>query len=163
MPTKLIGQTLPQVRLGEMIVGHLRTLRATEALGHGRVIFAGMPGAFTPICTDKHLPSLLKHADRLRAAGFSEVACVVTSNPYALDAWARVEDPTRKIRFLSDGNCAFTRALGLLTHETRMFLGECSQRYLITALDGVIQTVRVEDSILDFSCTGADDLVLEIA
>lgn len=160
--SKLIGQRLPQVRLGEMVEGDLRAVRAGDALGKGLVMIAGMPGAFTPICSEKHLPSLLRNADRLRAAGFGEIACVVTSNPHAVDAWAKVEDPGRKVRFLSDGNRAFTRALSLLTLETRVFMGECSQRYLITARDGVIQTVRVEESILQLSCASPDDLVLEI-
>jgi glutaredoxin/glutathione-dependent peroxiredoxin len=120
-----------------------------------------MPGAFTPICAGRHLPSLLKSADRLRAGGVSEVACIVTSSPFAVDAWAKVADPARKIRFLSDGNLSFSRALRLTTHEADLFMGECSKRYLLTVRDGAIEVVRVEESILDMSCTDPDELVLD--
>lgn len=161
--SKLVGMRVPQVRLGEMVEGQLRTLRASEIFGRGACVIAGMPAAFTPICTEKHLPSVLRNADRLREAGFSEVACVVTSNPFALDAWAKIVDPQRKVRFLSDGNRIFTRTLGLTTHEPKHFIGECSMRYLMTLRDGVIESVRVEENILDVTCSNPDDLVLEIA
>ncbi len=161
--SKLVGTRIPQVRLGEIIEGQLRALRASEIFGRGACMIAGMPGAFTPICTGKHVPSLLRNADRLRAAGFAEIACVATSNPFALDAWAKLVDPERKVRFLSDGNRTFTRTLGLMTHEPKLFLGECSMRYLMTLRDGVIESVRVEESVLHVSCSSPDDLVLEIA
>lgn len=160
---KLIGMRLPQVRLGEMVEGQLRSWRAPDMLGHGLCVVVGMPGAFTPICSEKHLPNLLRNVDRMRGAGFTEIACVVTSDPFALDAWAKSVDPLRKIRFLSDGNLTFTRTLGLSTHEPRLFMGECSQRYLMTVRDGVIETARVEENVLNVTCTSGDDLVLEIA
>jgi len=160
---KLVGTRIPQVRLGEMVEGQLRAVRASDIFGRGACAIAGMPGAFTPICSEKHLPSLLRNADRLREAGFSEVACIVTSNAFSLDAWARSADPDRKVRFLSDGNRIFTRTLGLTTHEPRFFLGECSMRYLMTTREGVIETIRVEDAMLDVTCSNPDDLVLEIA
>jgi peroxiredoxin len=160
--SKLVGARLPQVRLCEMVEGQQRVVRASELFGCGRAMLVGMPGAFTPICSEKHLPSLVRNADRLREACFREIACIVTSNPFAVDAWAKVADPQRKVRFLSDGNLAFTRALGLATHEPRIFLGECSERYLLTARDGAIESVRVEESILNLSCTDPDEFVLEI-
>lgn len=159
---KFVGMRVPQVRLGEMIEGQLRPVRADDLFGRGVCVVAGMPGAFTPTCTEKHLPSLLRNADRMRAAGFAEIACVVTSDPFALEAWAKSVDPQRKVRFLSDGNRTFTRALGLVTHEPRYFLGECSKRYLMTLRDGAIESLRVEETIADVSCTSVDDLVLEV-
>jgi 2-Cys peroxiredoxin 5 len=160
--SKLVGARLPQVRICEVVDGQQRVLRASDLLARGRAMIVGMPGAFTPLCSERHLPSLIRNADRLRAAGFTEVACVVTSNPFAVDAWAKAADPLKKVRFLSDGNLAFTRALGLTTHEPRIFLGECSQRYLLTARDGAIDSVRVEDSIINLSCADPDEFVLEI-
>lgn len=160
---KLVGTRIPQVRLGEIVEGQLRAVRASDIFSRGACALAGMPGAFTPICSEKHLPSLLRNADRLREAGFSEVACVVTSNVFSLEAWAKSVDPEGKVRFLSDGNRIFTRTLGLTTHEPRLFIGECSMRYLMTTRDGVIETLRVEESQLEVTCSNPDDLILEIA
>lgn len=160
--SKLVGTRIPQVRLGELVEGQLRSLRTDDLFGRGVCVVVGMPGAFTPICTEKHLPSLLRNADRMRQAGFGEIACIVTSDPFALEAWAREVDPQRKVRFLSDGNRTFTRALGLVTHEPRHFLGECSKRYLMTLRDGTIESLRVEDTIMDLTCSDPDELVLEV-
>lgn len=159
---RLIGSRLPAVRLGEMVGDQLRTVRSSDVFGRGACVIAGLPSSFTPICSEKHLPNLISNADRLRAAGFGEIACIVSTNPYAVGAWAKIADPGRKLRFLSDGNLCFARALGLSTQELKYFLGECSQRYLLTVRNGVIASARIED-ITDFSCTGADELVLEEA
>lgn len=158
---RLVGTRVPVVRLGELVEGQLRAVRASDIFGRGACVIVGMPGAFTPLCSEKHLPNLISNADRLREAGFSEIACVVTSDPFAVEAWSRVIDPGRKVRLLSDGNLSFTRGLGLSTHEPKLFLGECSERYLLTIRDGVIATARVEEKITEFSCTNSDDLVLE--
>lgn len=161
--TKLIGQRLPSVRLGEMIDGDMRTVRAIDALGAGSAVIVGMPGAFTPVCSSRHLPSLVQNADRLRASGAAHVVCIVTSDPWSTDAWAKIIDPQGKVRFLADGNLSFARALGLTTHEPRLMLGERSERYMLTARDGVIESARIESSIFDVSCTNVDEFVLEEA
>lgn len=160
---KLIGQRIPSVRLGEMVEGQLRVVRASDDLGRGRAVIVGMPGAFTPVCTGKHLPSLIQNADRLRAAGVAHVVCIVTSDPWATDAWSRLADPHRKVRFLADGNLSLARALGLTTHEPRLLMGERSERYMLTTRDGVIDSIRVEERLNDLSCTDVEDFVLEEA
>jgi peroxiredoxin len=78
-----------------------------------------------------------------------------------MEAWARVADPQGKVRFFSDRNLSFARALGLNRHEPRLFLGECSERYLLSVQDGVIESSRVEEGVTDFGCTNVDALVLE--
>lgn len=161
MQNKLVGQRLPSVRLGEMIDGQMRTVRALDVLGSGSAVIVGMPGAFTPVCSGRHLPSLVQNADRLRASGAAHVVCIVTSDPWSTDAWARIIDPQRKVRFLADGNLSFARALGLTTHEPRLMLGERSERYMLTVRDGAIESARVEETVHDVSCTNIDDFVLE--
>jgi len=121
--SKLIGQRLPRAQLCEMVEGQLPVLEAGQIFGRGLALLVGMPGAYTPICAGRHLPSLLKSADRLRAGGVTEIACIVTSSPFAVDAWAKAADPARKFRFLSDGNLCFSRALGLTTQEENLFMG----------------------------------------
>ena len=123
MHSKLIGQRLPRAQLCEMVEGQLPVLEAGQIFGRGLALLVGMPGAYTPICAGRHLPSLLKSADRLRAGGVTEIACIVTSSPFAVDAWAKAADPARKFRFLSDGNLCFSRALGLTTQEENLFMG----------------------------------------
>ncbi len=163
MPNKLIGTRVPLVRVGEMVDGHLLSVRASDVVARGRSIIVGVPAAFSPVCSGKHLPSLVRNVDRLLQSGFEQVICVVSSDPYATEAWAKTVDPARRIRFLADGNLHLTRALGLQTHEPKMFLGECSQRYMLMVRDGVIESARVEEGLMELSCTDPDNFVLEDA
>lgn len=158
---KLAGQPVPRVHLGQYVDGHLIARPASELLGRGRAFVAGAPGAYTPICSQKHIPNLVENADTLRAAGIDALYCIVTSDPFSVAAWARVVDPHGKIRFLSDGNLQFARTLGLTGREDSLFMGERSMRYALTVRDGVIQSGNVECSVLDFSCTSAEN-VLEL-
>ena len=159
-PHSLIGKRLPDAKIGEMVDGEIRTYVASDLFAVGRAVIVGMPGAFTPICSGRHLPNLVANAERLRAGGVKHLACVVTSDPFAIDSWRKQVDPSGQIRFLSDGNLSLARALGLMSHEPTLFLGERSARYVILTDNGVVSTVRVEDSILEVGCTAIDTLDL---
>lgn len=158
---KLVGQPVPRVHLGQDVDGHLIARPASEFLAKGRAFVAGAPGAFTPICSLRHIPNLVRNADNLKAAGVDALYCIVTSDPFSVAAWARIVDPLGKIRFLSDGNLQFARSLGLTSREESLFMGERSMRYALTVRDGVIQSGNVECSVLDFSCTSVEH-VLEL-
>ena len=159
-PHSLIGKRLPDAKLGEMVDGEIRTYVASDIFAVGRAVIVGMPGAFTPICSGRHLPNLVANAERLRDGGVKHLACIVTSDPFAIDSWRKQVDPSGQIRFLSDGNLSLARALGLMSHEPTLFLGERSARYVILTDNGVVSTVRVEDSILEVGCTAIDTLDL---
>jgi peroxiredoxin len=158
IPHSLVGMRLPETKLGEMVGGEIRTVVASEVFAVGRAVIVGMPGAFTPICSGRHLPNLVANAERLRFGGVTHLACIVTSDPFAIDTWAKQADPAGQIRFLSDGNLTLARALGLSSHEPTLFLGERSARYVLLTQDGIITSVRVEQSILDVKCTSVDTL-----
>lgn len=158
---RLAGLPVPRVHLGQLVDGHLIARPACEFLGRGRAFVAGAPGAFTPICSQRHIPNLVENAEALRAAGIDALYCIVTSDPFSVAAWARIVDPLGKVRFLSDGNLQFARTLGLTNREDSLFMGERSMRYALTVREGVIQSAKVECSVLDFSCTAAEN-VLEL-
>lgn len=156
-----VGRRVPDVALGELRDGEIATVR-TEALFLGvRAVVVGVPGAFTPVCTKHHLPDFIASAPKLRAAGFSLIACIAPNDPWTLARWAQDVDPGGVIRFLSDGNLAFTRALGLSARGDGLFLGERSQRYVMTLNGAVIEKLRVEDDIVNLFCTGADTVMLD--
>ena len=113
----------------------------------------GIPGAYTPICADRHVPELVRDADRLRAAGFDMIGCIASNDPFVLQKWTREIDPQGKICFLSDGNLEFAAALGLLQTEESLFLGTRSERYALTIEGGFIKRLKVEASIFDVKCT----------
>lgn len=155
-----IGQRIPPAYLASLSAEGEVLRECTERMFAGvKAIIVGVPGAFTPVCTHEHLPQFITAAARLRASGFQRIVCVATSDPYSLDAWARVIDPQRELAYYSDGNLAFARACGLLRSEEDLFLGARSQRYVLTIEDAIVMRMRVEESVLAVSCTRPQDIV----
>lgn len=157
-----IGQRIPQATICELdALGGVRAYHTEQLFSGVKAVVVGVPGAFTPVCTNKHLPPFIAEADRLKRAGFAHVICLCTSDPFALDAWARQVDPERKLRFMSDGNLDFTRAAELLTYEETFFLGQRSKRYAMTLENAIVTRLSIEPSVLEVTCTSVDDVVLD--
>jgi glutaredoxin/glutathione-dependent peroxiredoxin len=157
----IIGRKIPAAMLAELVDGEIVPIRACDLLGRGHVLAVGVPGAFTPVCSEQHLPNLVSNADKLRRSGFDHLVCVVAGDPFVTQAWSRVVDPSGRIRFVSDGNLNLARALGLNIREHKLFLGERSERYMLSIRNNTIETVRVEQQIVDYSCTRTDEFVLD--
>jgi len=156
-----LGQRAPLAMLAELIDGEIKSVSTDSLFAGRRAVVIGVPGAYTPICTKTHLPEFIAAADEMRRAGFSLVACIVTSDPFATAHWAREMDPAGKVRFLSDGNLDFARAANLVSLERDLFLGERSARYLMVLESAIVQRITVERSVLDVSCTRAKDVFLD--
>lgn len=155
------GAALPRCDFGELVGDTIEHIRSEDIFTGMRAIVLGVPGAFTPVCTTRHLPEYIANADALRALGYDRLVCVVPNDPWTVHRWAGELDPGGCIRFLSDGNLAFVRALGLSTHVEAVFLGECSKRYLMTVADGVIERLKVEREVTDLSCTLTSTLLVD--
>lgn len=156
-----IGQRAPLAMLAELVGGEVKAVSTDTLFAGRRAVVIGVPGAFTPICTKTHLPEFIASADEMRRAGYSLVACIVTSDPFATERWAREMDPEHKVRFLSDGNLDFTRAANVVSLERDLFLGERSARYLMVLENAIVHRFSVERSVLDVSCTRGKDVFLD--
>ena len=121
-----------------------REVSTDEVFNAKRVVLFGVPGAFTPTCSNKHLPGFLEQADALRARGVDQVACVAVNDQFVMAAWARHEGVGDGILMLADGSGAFTKALGLELDLTARGMGVRSQRFALVAKDGVVERVAVE-------------------
>lgn len=153
------GQRLPAVHLAELEFGEIR-IRPLEKLLSGRkVLVVGVPGAFTPVCTTRHLPAFVEKAGQLKASGFDEIFCIAPNDPWTLEVWARQIDPEGRLRFLSDGNLEFIRAAGLVTRETGLFLGDRSRRYTLSVTNAVVDKLNVETDVIDVTCSRAEVLL----
>ena len=104
----------------------------------------GLPGAFTPTCSAKHVPGYLAQFDALRAAGVDEIWCVSVNDAFVMGAWARDQHTEGKVRMLADGSAKFAQALGLTLDLTERGMGVRSQRYSMLVKDGVVKTLNVE-------------------
>ena len=146
-----VGERLPDTTLFEYVeepaegctVGP-NGFSVHEQTAGRRVVIFGLPGAFTPTCSAKHVPGYVEKADALRAAGIDEVWCVSVNDAFVMGAWGRDQRTAGKVRMMGDGSAAFTRALGLEQDLSARGMGIRSQRYAMVVDDGVVKTLYVE-------------------
>jgi peroxiredoxin len=142
--TIAVGKRIPDVELRIMGEDGPKPVRSTEVLGRGKVVLFGLPGAFTPTCTDFHLPGFVARAGELRAKGVELIACVSVNDAWVMDAWSSYRRVGDKVLMLADGNGEFTRALGLEEDLSAKGLGVRSQRYASVLEDGVVTYLGIE-------------------
>lgn len=136
---------MPAADLRTMVGGKVRTLSTDEILGGKRVVLFGVPGAFTPACSDTHLPGYLVRAAEIRALGVDTIACVAVNDAFVMDAWGRERGVGDEILMLADGNGDFARAMGLARDSSRFGLGTRSQRFAALVEDGLVGWIAVDD------------------
>src|SRR5262245_13856743 len=114
--------------LAEMRGGEILPVSPRALFMGRRAVVIGVPGAFTPLCTLRHVPDFIRSAGALKQSGVDALYCIAPNDPFTVSAWAREVDPGGVVRFLSDGNLEFTRQLGVNIFYRDMFLGERSRR-----------------------------------
>ena len=116
----------------------------TRAFFHSRkVVVFGVPGAFTPTCSERHLPSYVANYPEFIRRGI-EVACVSVNDPFVMQAWGESQHVPRGLHLLADGNGDFTRAMGLAMDASAYGMGLRSKRYALYAEDGIVGFLAVE-------------------
>ncbi|WP_454723166.1 MULTISPECIES: redoxin family protein [Cupriavidus] len=114
-------------------------------LARGRkIVVFGLPGAFTPTCSAKHVPGYVAQAEALRAAGVDEVWCVSVNDAFVMGAWGREQGTAGTVRMMADGSAEWTRKLGLEMDLTARGMGVRSKRYALVMEDGVVTGLWVE-------------------
>ena len=114
-----------------------------QAAGKTIAIF-GLPGAFTPTCSAKHVPGFIEEGAALKAAGVDEIWCVSVNDAFVMGAWGRDQKTFGKLRMMADGSADFTRATGLTFDLTSRGMGVRSQRYSMLVKDGVVRALNLE-------------------
>ncbi len=146
-----IGDKLPAGNLQEFVevegngcsIGP-NTFDVEKASAGKTIAIFGLPGAFTPTCSAKHVPGYLQEADALKAAGVDEVWCVSVNDPFVMGAWARDQQSAGKVRMMADGSADFAKATGLTFDLTSRGMGVRSQRYSMLVKDGVVRALNIE-------------------
>lgn len=110
-----------------------------------RIAIFGLPGAFTPTCSAKHLPGFLSLADRIRGRGVDEIWCLSVNDAYVMGAWGKDQGAKGKVRMMADGSGMYTKALGLEMDLVARGLGVRSQRFSMLVVDGVVKTLNIEE------------------
>ena len=153
------GDRLPDATFGTMTEAGPGQRTAAEVFDGRKVALMAVPGAFTPTCTNAHLPGFVSQAEALKAKGVDEVACVAVNDLFVLDAWAEKTGAKGTVTMLADGSAAFTDAIGATLDLGERGLGTRSQRYAMLVDDRVVKHVLVEDSPGQAEDSSADALM----
>ena len=136
------GDRLPEVPLQQINNG-VQTIDTRTLFDGKKVVLFAVPGAFTPTCSEKHLPGFVEHFNEFRDKGV-EVACISVNDPFVMQAWGQSQHVPDGLLMLADGNGAFARALGLEMDASAYGMGTRAKRFAIYAEDGVVKQIHVE-------------------
>lgn len=140
----------------------IRNSSSDEIFSGKKVAIFGLPGAYTPVCSEEHLPSFVQHADELIEKGVETIACVSVNDPFVMKAWAQDNNVGENIMMLCDPNAIFTNAIGLNLDLSDFGLGNRSERYSMLVEDGVVTALNVEESILSCDVSSGNALLNQL-
>ena len=138
-----IGDRIPDVPLTLATSDGPQQTSSSDYFAGKRVALFAVPGAFTPTCSARHLPSYVEKAADLKGKGVDEIACISVNDPFVMAAWGQ-RDGSEDITMLADGNGAFSDAVGLSFDGSQFGMGKRSQRYSMLVDDGVVEQLNVE-------------------
>ncbi len=163
-----VGDRLPEGNVQEYIevegngcsVGP-NTFKVQDLTRGKKIAIFGLPGAFTPTCSAKHVPSYLQNMDQLKAKGVDEVWCFAVNDPFVMGAWSRDQKANGKIRFMADGSAEYTKKLGLDFDLNARGLGTRCQRFSMIVDDGVVKQLNVEQAG-KYEISGAEKMLEQL-
>ncbi|WP_449448081.1 redoxin family protein [Thermomonas brevis] len=136
------GDSIPEAIL-QYIEDGVHKIDTLTLFGDKKMVLFAVPGAFTPTCSERHLPGFVEHYERFREKGIN-VACMAVNDPFVMQAWGESQHVPRGLRMLADGNGDFARALGLQMDASGYGMGTRSKRFALYAENGVVRAVWVE-------------------
>ena len=154
-----IGDRIPEASLQHIREG-VEIIDTPTLFGGRPVLMFAVPGAFTPTCSEHHLPGYVERMPEFRARGI-DVACMAVNDPFVMKAWSQAHSVPDDLRMLSDGNGTFAKALGLDLDASGYGMGTRSRRFALYAEDGVVKVLEV-DAPGEFRVTGADHMLTRI-
>jgi peroxiredoxin len=140
-----VGDKIPSATLTTMTPEGPKPITTDELFKGKKVVLFAVPGAFTPTCSQKHLPGFVENADALKAKGVNTIACIAVNDPFVMGAWGKDQKVGDKVTMLADGSGKFADALGTVMDLTERGLGKRSRRYSMLVEDGVVKQLNLEE------------------
>ena len=143
--TLSVGDKLPQASFKTLTADGAKTLTTDDIFAGKKVVLFGVPGAFTPTCSNNHLPGYLENYDALLARGVDTIAVVAVNDHHVMGAWARFTGGEGKLLYLADGNGDFVKSVGLDGDLSSAGMGMRSKRFSMIVDDGKVVALNVEN------------------
>jgi peroxiredoxin len=137
------GDRLPDATMHVMKDGRPTAVKTADLFGGKKVVVFAVPGAYTPTCSQAHLPGFVVHADDIKAKGVDSIVCISVNDAFVMDSWGKGANAEALV-MVGDGNGEFTKKLGLEMDGSGFGLGTRSQRYAMIVEDGVVKKLAVE-------------------
>ena len=164
-----VGDRIPDGTLTELITDERpgctvgpNAFQVADLTKGKKVVIFGLPGAFTPTCSAKHVPSYVQNIDKLKAKGVDEVWCVAVNDAFVMGAWGKDQRVEDKIMMLADGSAALTKALGLELDLTPHGMGMRSKRFAMVVKDGVVKHIAIEENPGALDVSAAEKVMAHI-
>ena len=140
-----VGDKIPSVTLKYMEESGAKEVSTDELFKGKKVLLFAVPGAFTPACSNQHLPGYIQNAEQIKAKGVDTIACISVNDVFVMDAWGKNQNAGDKVLMLADGDGEFAKAAGLELDLTGKGLGMRSQRYAMVIEDATVKELELED------------------
>ncbi len=140
-----VGDSIPNVTLKKLGDSGLEDLHTGDLFAGRKVVLFGLPGAFTPTCSAKHLPGFVQHIDEVKAKGVDEVICMSVNDGFVMNAWAKDQGAEGSVTMLADGAAIFSKAMGLDLDLTIANMGPRCQRFAMIVDDGKVAWMAVDE------------------
>lgn len=141
-----VGDRLPDVQFNVPTSDGMKQMRTAEVFDGKTVALFAVPGAFTPTCSARHLPSFRDHLADFKTKGIDAVACTAVNDHFVMGAWAKDQNVVDQIVMLSDGSGDFAKATGLDADFSKFGMGARSKRYSMIVKDGVVSQLNIEEA-----------------
>ena len=141
-----VGDKIPSATMYKMTGEGPAAVSTDELFGGKTVAIFGVPGAFTPTCSAKHLPGFVAKADELKAKGVDEIVCMAVNDAFVMGAWAKDQGAEGKVLLVGDGSAEFTKAAGLELDLGPRGLGLRCQRFAMVVDDGTVKSIEIDEA-----------------
>ena len=157
-----VGARLPDVTFKTITPDGAKDLTTADIFAGKKVVLFGVPGAFTPTCSNNHLPGYLENHDAILARGVDTIAVVATNDHHVMGAWAKSSGGEGKILFLADGNGTYAKKLGLDADMSAGGMGLRYKRFSMLVKDGVVAALNLEETPGKAEASGAAKMLEQL-
>ena len=145
-----VNDQLSDVEVFQLINGDPVKKKISEIIKNKKVVMFGLPGAYTSVCSAKHLPGYIKNVDQFKSKGIDQIICISVNDPFVMDAWGRANNVGNNILMLADPFINFTKALGAEVDKSGRGLGIRSNRY--TMLIDNLKILNIKEELNTGTC-----------
>ena len=145
-----VNDQLPNTEVFQLISGDPVKKKVSEIIKNKKVVMFGLPGAYTSVCSAKHLPGYIKNVDQFKSKGIDQIICISVNDPFVMDAWGRANNVGNNILMLADPFINFTKAVGAEVDKSERGLGIRSNRY--TMLINNLKVLNIKEELNTGTC-----------